>query len=148
MSLLKVWSWYVTESIFVREAVKLLFFRRLFVKQAWGMMRFLNHFCVNMLAAWLNFVAFFVSILANLGYLIFKIFWESMPQTPQEDLGPMEKIESTFMRDDSTNPNCAPANLENMAFVSPFSSYMLLLVIIERKIEIKLLCLMSAGVFI
>ena len=45
------------------------------------------------------------SILANLGYLIFKIFWGSMPSDPPppphthtQDLGPMVKIESTSMR--------------------------------------------------
>ena len=37
------------------------------------------------------------SILANLGYLILKIFWGSMPPDPLEDLGPMVKIESTFI---------------------------------------------------
>ena len=68
-----------------------------------------------------------------------------MSETPLEDLGPMVKTESTFMRDETPElykrPNCAPANLENMAFVTPFSSYMLSFVIIERKIEIGLLCL-------
>ena len=102
MSWLKVWSWYVIETIFVREAVK-LFFRRVFVKQVSGVIRLLDHFCVNMLAAWLNFVAFSISILAILGYLVFKIFWESMPPDPLEDLGPMVKIESTFMRDETPN---------------------------------------------
>ena len=66
-----------------------------------------------------------MSILANLGYLIFKIFWGSMPPDPLEHLGPMVKIESTLMRDETPetlqNPNCAPANLENMAFVALFS---------------------------
>ena len=63
------------------------------------------------------------------------------PQTPLEDLGPMVKIESTFMRDEIPetlqNPNCAPANLENMVFVALYSSYMMFLVIIERKIDIS-----------
>ena len=37
-------------------------------------------------------------ILANLGYLIFKLFWGSIPpDPPPEDLGPMVKIENTFI---------------------------------------------------
>ena len=38
-----------------------------------------------------------MSILSNLGNLIFKIFWGRMPPDPLEDVGPMVKIESTFI---------------------------------------------------
>ena len=37
------------------------------------------------------------SILANLGYLIFKTFWETIPPDSPRRLGPMVKIESTFI---------------------------------------------------
>ena len=125
MSWLKVWSWYIIKSIFVREAVKVLFFKRVFVKQAWGVMRFLDHFCVNMLAPWLKFVAFFMSILANLGYLIFKIFWGSMPPDPPRRPRTHGKnwkyIHERWDPWTLPNPNWAPANLENMAFVALFS---------------------------
>ena len=91
--------WYVIESIYVREAVNLLFFRHVFVKQAWGVMSFGPLLC-EYAGCMIEFCRIFhveISILANLGYLIFKIFWRSMPPDPLEDLGPMVKIESTFI---------------------------------------------------
>ena len=77
-----------------------------------------------------------MSILANLGYLIFKIFWGSMPP---DDLGPMVKIESTFMRDET--PELYKILIALLQILKTwllwhfFQSYMLFLVIIERKIE-------------
>ena len=90
-----------------------------------ALMRFLDHFCVNMLAAWLKFVAFFMSILANLGYLIFNIFWGSMPPDPPRRPRTHGKnwkyLHERWDPWTLQNPNWAPANLENMAFVALFS---------------------------
>ena len=138
MSWLKVWSWYVIESISVREAVNFLLFRREFVKQAWGVMRFWPLLC-KYVGCMIEFCRIFhveKPILANLGYLIFKIFWGSMPSDPLEDLGPMVKIENTFILQwdpwpiqTLIGPPPHPCKFWNMAFVALFSSYVLLYVI-------------------
>ena len=75
-----------------------------------------------------------------------------MPQSPLEDLGPMVKIGSTFMKDET--PELYKTLTEPLQILKTwllwhfFQSYMLFLVIIEKKIEIKLSCMMPAGVCI
>ena len=87
---------------------------------------FLDHFCVNMLAAWLNFVAcrkvnFSRSRVSN-----FQNFLGGMPQTPLEGLGPMVKVENTFILQWDPWPIqtliCPPPPCKfwNMAFVGTF----------------------------
>ena len=73
------------------------------------------------------------SILANLGYLIFKLFWGSMPPDPLEDLGPMVKIEKylhfTVRSLTYTNPYCPPpppANFETWLVWHFFKLYALI----------------------
>ena len=86
MSWLRVWSWYVIEPISVREAVNFLFFRRVFVKQAWGVMHFWTTFVwICWLDNWI--LSHFSCIKVNLsqsGYLNFQNFLGSMPPDPSK----------------------------------------------------------------
>ena len=63
-----------------------------------------------------------------------------MPPDPLEDFGPMVKIENTSQSYSETpdlyKPLLRTLQILKYSFCGTFSSYMLFLVIIERKIEI------------
>ena len=77
---------------------------------------------------------------------------EHAPRPPLEDLGPMVKIESIFMRDET--PELYKTLIALLEILKTwllwhfFQSYMLFLGIIENKIEMKLSYMMPAGVCI